>query len=121
MGGPGSGRRVRWHTKPTSELDSPGPISVVVRPVSGHARSALLLSPLGMQDFSPAHGYYHYEREKSMHPAYPFRMSARDMARFGLLYLYQGRWGAQRLRAGEYVTHLRRHVERWLWLHVVAA
>ncbi len=28
----------------------------------------------------------------SVHPAYPFWMSARDMARFGLLYLRDGRW-----------------------------
>jgi CubicO group peptidase (beta-lactamase class C family) len=27
-----------------------------------------------------------------MHPAYPLRMSARDMARFGLLYLRGGAW-----------------------------
>jgi CubicO group peptidase (beta-lactamase class C family) len=62
-----------------------------------------LAMPLVMQDFSPAHGYCHCEREKSMHPAYPLRMSARDMARFGLLYLYQGRRGAQQLLPEAYV------------------
>jgi len=30
--------------------------------------------------------------ETSVHSAYPFRMSARDLARFGLLYLRGGRW-----------------------------
>lgn len=59
--------------------------------------------PLQMQDYAPSHGYYHYERDKSIHPAYPFRMSARDMARFGLLYLYEGRWGRERILSSEYV------------------
>jgi len=59
--------------------------------------------PLGMQDYQPAHGYYHYERDKSMHPAYPFRMSARDMARFGLLYLYGGQWDTERILSEQYV------------------
>jgi Beta-lactamase len=74
-----------------------------------------LAMPLGMQDFSPAHGYYHYEREKSMHPAYPFRMSARDMARFGLLYLYQGRWGAQRLLSEAYVRESTSRISDGTW------
>ena len=49
-------------------------------------------TPLGMQDYRVRDGYYHYERDKSIHPAYPFKMSARDMARFGLLYLRNGQW-----------------------------
>jgi len=48
--------------------------------------------PLQMQDYRVRDGYYHLEKRHSIHPAYPFRMSARDMARFGLLYLYEGRW-----------------------------
>jgi CubicO group peptidase (beta-lactamase class C family) len=59
--------------------------------------------PLQMQDYDPSHGYYHYERDKSIHPAYPFRMSARDMARFGLLYLNHGRWGSKRILSEEWV------------------
>ncbi len=38
--------------------------------------------PLEMEDWRLSDGYYHYERDKSMHPAYPFRLSARDAARF---------------------------------------
>ena len=32
-----------------------------------------------------------------MHPSYTFRISARDLARFGVLYLNKGRWGQQQL------------------------
>jgi hypothetical protein len=74
-----------------------------------------LAMPLGMQDFSPAHGYYRYEREKSMHPAYPLRMSARDMARFGLLYLYQGRWGTQQLLSEAYVRESTSRISEGTW------
>jgi CubicO group peptidase (beta-lactamase class C family) len=48
--------------------------------------------PLGMEDWRISDGYYHYERDKSQYPAYPFRMSARDAARFGLLYARDGMW-----------------------------
>jgi CubicO group peptidase (beta-lactamase class C family) len=48
--------------------------------------------PLQMEDFRLMDTYYHLEKQHSIHPAYPFRMSARDMARFGLLYLRNGKW-----------------------------
>ena len=48
--------------------------------------------PLGMEDFRLQDTYYHLEAKHSIHPAYPFRMSARDMARLGLLFLREGRW-----------------------------
>lgn len=41
--------------------------------------------PLQMQDFRLRDGYYLFEKNLSQHPAYPFRLSARDLARFGLL------------------------------------
>ncbi|HEX4331996.1 MAG TPA: serine hydrolase [Usitatibacter sp.] len=51
--------------------------------------------PLGMQDFrydeTRRDGEY-VRFETSDHPAYPFRLSTRDLARFGLLYLRGGRW-----------------------------
>jgi hypothetical protein len=37
-----------------------------------------------MDDFKLGDGFYRVEKEKSAHPAYLFKMSARDMARFGL-------------------------------------
>jgi CubicO group peptidase (beta-lactamase class C family) len=53
--------------------------------------------PLGMQDYRVSEGGYGLEEEYSMHPSYTFRISARDLARFGMLYLYRGRWRQQQL------------------------
>lgn len=50
-----------------------------------------IAEPIGMQDYRPFDGRY-VTSAVSEHRAYPFRMSARDLARFGLLYLRQGRW-----------------------------
>jgi len=47
--------------------------------------------PLGMQDFHPNDGRY-VDGAASRYPAYPFHMTARDLARFGLLYARAGRW-----------------------------
>jgi CubicO group peptidase (beta-lactamase class C family) len=47
---------------------------------------------VGMEDFRIDNCTYHYEWDKSMHPAYPFKMSARDLARFGILYQKLGNW-----------------------------
>lgn len=49
--------------------------------------------PLQMQDFELRHTRYLRQPEVSQHPAYIFRMSTRDLARFGLLFLNEGRWG----------------------------
>ena len=59
--------------------------------------------PLGMEDWRVSDGYYHYERDKSIYPAYPFRMSARDAARFGLLYARDGMWGDERILSEHWV------------------
>jgi CubicO group peptidase (beta-lactamase class C family) len=51
-----------------------------------------IAEPIGMQDYRVSDGFYHTEADKSVHPAYMFRMSTRDLARFGLLYARGGRW-----------------------------
>jgi CubicO group peptidase (beta-lactamase class C family) len=59
--------------------------------------------PLEMEDWRVSDGYYHYERDKSIHPAYPFRLSARDAARFGLVFARNGLWGDQRILSRDWV------------------
>jgi|SRR5262245_43388091 len=55
-----------------------------------------LAKPIGMQEFRPEEGRYILEPQ-SIHPAYFIRVSARDLARFGLLYLRRGRWREQQV------------------------
>jgi CubicO group peptidase (beta-lactamase class C family) len=52
--------------------------------------------PIGMQDYQPGDGSY-VRGDASNHPAYPIRMSARDLARFALLYLHDGKWGDRQI------------------------
>jgi CubicO group peptidase (beta-lactamase class C family) len=59
--------------------------------------------PLRMEDWRVSDGYYHYERDKSRYPAYPFRMSARDAARFGLLFARYGMWDSGRILSEHWV------------------
>lgn len=55
-----------------------------------HARIGV---PTGMEDFVPATDGKYVDLPESIHPAYPFRMTARDLARFGQLFLDRGRAG----------------------------
>ncbi|MBN2030640.1 serine hydrolase [bacterium] len=63
-----------------------------------------IADPVRMEDFNIEYCYYHYELEKSMHPAYCFRMSARDMARFGVLYQNNGMWKDLQIIPGEWIS-----------------
>ncbi|HEV8635941.1 MAG TPA: serine hydrolase [Chloroflexota bacterium] len=58
----------------------------------GEAFQQRIAAPLGMDDFIVDDVKYR-QTGKSDHAGYTFWMSARDMARFGLLYLREGRWG----------------------------
>ena len=52
--------------------------------------------PIGMQDFTADDGRY-VTGDDSRHAAYPFEMTARDLARFGLLYLNEGNWNGEQV------------------------
>ena len=68
-----------------------------------------IANPIQMQDFRLEDFYYvRAAMEKgaektSIHPAYHFRMSARDMARFGYLFLRHGRWQGKQVIPGDWV------------------
>ena len=64
-----------------------------------------IADPIGMEDFRVTDGHYRVESEKSQHPAYLFNMSARDMARFGLLYLNKGVWLGNQVVPQDWVEH----------------
>ncbi|MBN1441917.1 MAG: serine hydrolase, partial [Planctomycetes bacterium] len=51
-----------------------------------------LARPLGMQDFDREKHTEYVTGPDSVHPAYPFQLSARDLARLGLLCARGGRW-----------------------------
>ena len=63
-----------------------------------------IAQPIGMQDFViKDHGRYDYS-SVSEHPAYHFDMSARDMARFGLLCLREGKWKEAQLISSDWLS-----------------
>ena len=58
---------------------------------------------LEMVDFRIDNTSYQYEWDKSLHPAYHFKMSARDMAKFGALYQKNGNWKGLQVIASEWI------------------
>jgi CubicO group peptidase (beta-lactamase class C family) len=67
----------------------------------------VIAAPIGMEDFR----YDEVHKDGwmvpdacSQHPAYPFQMSARDLARFGLLFLRDGRWGTRQVIPADWVA-----------------
>lgn len=50
-----------------------------------------IAKPIGMRDYTPADGHY-VQGAETVHRAYPFRMSSRDLAQFGQLYCQGGEW-----------------------------
>ena len=55
------------------------------------ALASEIAQPIGMQDYQASDGKY-VTGAASVYPAYPIDMSARDLARFALLYMHKGKW-----------------------------
>ncbi|MEM7223836.1 MAG: serine hydrolase [Pseudomonadota bacterium] len=62
-----------------------------------------IAGPLGMEDFEVGDGEY-FTGEQSIHSAYPFRMTARDLARFALLFERDGRWRDTQIVSADWVA-----------------
>lgn len=78
-----------------------------------------IAQPLGMSDFKGEYvtitvdeeeiqipdtdGFYQIEKDQSLFPAYHFRMSARDLALYGLLYLNYGEWNGRQIIPKEWI------------------
>jgi CubicO group peptidase (beta-lactamase class C family) len=58
---------------------------------------ARIAKPIGMQDYRVEDGSYQLEPSYSNHSAYAFRMSARDLARFGWLFANGGQWNGKQV------------------------
>jgi len=61
-----------------------------------------IADPIGLQDFAPEEHHYTYQAD-TKHPYYGFRMSTRDLARFGLLFLREGRWQKREIVPADWV------------------
>jgi CubicO group peptidase (beta-lactamase class C family) len=61
-----------------------------------------IAEPTDMEDYTAADGWY-VTGEESIHPAYPFRITARDLARFGLLMLNKGNWDGRQVIPEDWV------------------
>lgn len=62
-----------------------------------------IASPLGMEDLRMEDMNYRNEPDKSIHPAYLFKVSTRDLARFGQLYLNNGRWNNKKIVSKDWI------------------
>jgi CubicO group peptidase (beta-lactamase class C family) len=67
-----------------------------------------IADPIGMEDFEVDDGWY-VHGEESVHPAYPFHITSRDLARFGLLMLRGGRWGDVQVVPADWVEESTRY------------
>lgn len=84
--------------------------------------------PLQMEDFRMFDTFYRLEEEVSRHPAYLFKMTARDMGRFGWMILNDGKWKNRQIVPGAWIEKSIRPVTKdlgprfnnkgsygWLW------
>lgn len=61
-----------------------------------------IAKPIGMEAFKAKDGWY-VKGDESIHPAYPFRISAHDLARFGWLMLNEGNWNGKQIIPADWV------------------
>jgi CubicO group peptidase (beta-lactamase class C family) len=69
----------------------------------GSAFDRRIADPIGMEDFDPSLVTYTHQRARTVHPRYAFRMSTRDLARFGQLFLQKGEWDGRTVIPADWV------------------
>ena len=67
-----------------------------------------IAKPIQMEHYTSTEGEY-VSGEESIHPAYPFRISAYDLARFGLLMMHKGNWNGTQVINKEWVEESTRY------------
>ena len=67
-----------------------------------------IAKPIQMDSFEATDGWY-VTGDESIHPAYPFRITAHDLARFGLLMLNNGNWDGKQLIPADWVEESTRY------------
>lgn len=98
-GGPNAMQPRLWFRLPFEELKRRG--SGMLRRTYWHdAEGVSLRSP---DAFPPDASCFYIGTDVSVHPCYWFRMSARDLARFGWLYLREGEWRGRQVVPREWV------------------
>ncbi len=77
-----------------------------------HAFAEDIAAPLQLQDFDLARHRLRGDARRSKHPAYPFYLSTRDMARVGYLMLEHGNWRGRQIVPADWVTTITTPVSR---------
>lgn len=77
-----------------------------------------IAAPLHMEDFQLSSQHKHPNASRSVHPAYHFLLSTRDMSRLGQLMLQQGRWDGQQLIPQDWVDAMLRPVTPAAQMHL---
>lgn len=67
-----------------------------------------IAKPIQMESFTAEDGEY-VTGEESIHAAYPFRITAHDLARFGLLMLNNGNWDGEQVIPADWVEESTRY------------
>lgn len=67
-----------------------------------------IAQPIQMEDFKAEDGWY-VEGDESIHKAYPFRITAHDLARFGWLMLNNGTWKGKQIVPADWVAESTRY------------
>lgn len=98
-GGPDALHPIFWFRMPLSELKRRG--LDILRRTNFQNVDGVELRP--MEEFPKDQSAYYIGTDESIHPCYWFRMSARDLARFGWLFLCEGEWKGQQVISRQWV------------------